>query len=384
MLVIIMGTVAGHLMIMGLLLPVLPLYAKTFGVGDAMLGLVITAFGIGRLLIDIPAGLLAERVGRKLLMFGGPLLIAVASIGCALTESYFWLIVFRFLQGVGAGAYMTAAMVVCADLSTPETRGRIMALYQSALLVGAGAGPAVGGLLAARLGYESVFWLSMVIGLVSATYTLLRARETKQSDRHGESHSLRLFVPILKSPALMIALLVSLGVFMTRSSAFMQLMPLLGNERYQLGPEHIGYGFVLLAAANFLMLPTAGRMVVRYGTMPLVVGACVGLAIGMSLAALANSVVMFFVAMTILGLASGLEGPSLSSYAAAHAPDGRFGPTMGAMRFTGDIGYVLGPVLLGALVDHTTLGYSGALLVAAALLILIGAVFALMAQDHGR
>ncbi len=378
----IMGTVAGHLMIMGLLLPVLPLYAKTFGVGDAMLGLVITAFGIGRLLTDIPAGLMAERYGRKLLMFGGPLLIALASIGCALTDSFFWLVVFRFVQGIGAGAYMTAAMIVCADISSPETRPRIMALYQSALLIGAGSGPAVGGLMAAHFGYESVFWFSMVIGIVSATATLVRFRETKKAPRQHEDHSLKAYLPVMRDPRLTVALLVSLGLFMTRSSAFMQLLPLLGAERFQLGPEHIGYGFVLLAGANLVMLPTSGKLVSKFGTVPLVVAASLGLAFGMALAAFTHSVVLFFVSMAILGLASALEGPSLSSYAVAHSPGGRHGPTMGAMRFVGDLGYVVGPVLLGALVDQFAFGYGGALLVAAAILLLIAAAFAIVAKEH--
>ncbi len=381
-LVVIMGTVAGHLMIMGMLLPVLPLYAKTFQVSDAVLGLVITVFGIGRLLIDIPAGLLADRLGRKALLFGGPILIAVGSIGCALAESFHWLLAWRFMQGLGAGAYMTAATIVAADVSSPETRGRIMALHQSALLVGAGSGPAVGGFLAARYGYQSVFWVSMGIGLASATFTLWRYRETRRKPRHGEDHSLRAYLPVLRSPALRVALLVSLGLFLTRSSAFMQLLPLSGAERFRLGPEHMGIGFALLAGANLMMLPTAGRWVARIGTVPMVVMACIGLAAGMALAALTSSILLFFAAMILLGLASALEGPSLSSYATAHAPDGRYGPTMGAMRFVGDLGFVTGPVLLGALVDFTTWGYRGALLTAASLLVLVAFVFATGARER--
>jgi|LNFM01.1.fsa_nt_gb DHA1 family multidrug resistance protein-like MFS transporter len=380
-LVVIMATVAGHLMIMGMLLPVLPLYAQTFGVSDAVLGLVITAFGIGRLLIDIPAGLLADRLGRKVLLFGGPLLIAVGSVGCALATDFSWLVAWRFLQGLGAGAYMTAAMIVAADVSSPETRGRIMALHQSALLVGAGSGPAVGGFLAAHYGYQSVFWVSMAIGLGSATFTLWRYRETKRTARHAEDHSLRAYLPVLANPALRVALIASFGMFLTRSSAFMQLLPLSGAERFKMGPGHMGIGFALLAAANLSMLPYSGRLVQRIGTVPMVVMACVGLAAGMALAGLTNSIFVFFIAMIVLGAASGLEGPSLSSYAVAHAPGGRFGPTTGAMRFVGDLGFVVGPVMFGVLVDNTTWGYRGALLVTAAILVVIAALFASFAKE---
>lgn len=380
-LVVIMGTVAGHLLIMGMLLPVLPLYAQTFEVSGATLALVFTAFGIGRLLIDIPAGLLADKLGRKVLMIGGPLLIAVGSLGCAVAESFAWVVVWRFLQGLGAGAYMTVAMIVAADVSRPETRGRIMALHQSALLIGAGSGPAVGGFLAHSLGYQSVFWVSMAIGLASATFTLWRYRETKAPAAHGQDHSIRAYLPVLQNPYLRVALIVSLGLFLTRTAAFMQLLPLSGAERFRLGPAHMGVAFALLAAANLMMLPVSGRLVNRIGNVPMVVMACLGLAAGMVLAATTGSILVFFVAMVVLGLASALEGPSLSSYAVGHAPEGRYGPTMGAMRFVGDLGFVIGPVLLGALVDHTPWGYRGGLLAAALILVAVAVVFALLGRD---
>ena len=91
---------------------------------------------------------------------------------------------------------------------------------------------------------------------------------------------------------------------------------------------------------------------------------------------------IFFLAMILLGLGSSLEGPSLSSFAIAHSPNGRYGPTMGAMRFAGDLGFVVGPVLLGALVDHTSIGYRGALLVAAAALVVIAATFLAVARER--
>jgi DHA1 family multidrug resistance protein-like MFS transporter len=380
-LVVIMGTIAGHLLIMGMLLPVLPLYGKTFGVGDATLGLVITAFGIGRVLIAIPSGLIAEKLGRKVLMVGGPLLIAVGSIGCALADSFGWVVAWRLCQGIGAGAYMTTAMIVAADVSSPETRGQIMALQQSALLIGAGSGPAVGGLLASQFGYESVFWVSMAIGLASATFTLWRYRETKRQPRHGEDNSLRAYLPVLRSPAMRLALIVSLGLFLTRSSAFNQLLPLAGEQRFQLGPGEMGLGFAMLAAANLLLLPYAGKLVGRVGMVPMIVMSCLGLAAGMALAGLSTSVVMFFVAMVLLGVASALEGPSLQSFATAHAPGERFGPTMGAMRFVGDLGFVVGPVLLGALIDNTSWGYGGALVASAVVLTGVAVLFGALAKE---
>jgi MFS family permease len=140
-------------------------------------------------------------------------------------------------------------------------------------------------------------------------------------------------------------------------------------------------GFAMLAGANLVLLPMAGRLVQRFGTVPLVVLACLGLAVGMALAAWTQVPSLFYVAMVVLGLGSALEGPSLSSYTIAHAPNGQYGPTIGAMRFAGDLGFVLGPVLIGAAIDATGVGYGCALWAAAAVLVLIAVLFLSLARE---
>src|SRR3989304_4589007 len=70
-LLILCVTTAVVMMGQGVISPVLPLYAQSFGVGTAMIGLTITVFGAARLLVNLPAGVLSERYGRRLLLFGG-------------------------------------------------------------------------------------------------------------------------------------------------------------------------------------------------------------------------------------------------------------------------------------------------------------------------
>jgi MFS family permease len=83
----------------GIISPVLPLYAQSFGVGTAMIGLTITVFGAARLVMNLPAGFLSERYGRRLLLVGGPAVTALGSLAGGLAPTFGWLIASRFVAG---------------------------------------------------------------------------------------------------------------------------------------------------------------------------------------------------------------------------------------------------------------------------------------------
>ncbi len=376
-LVVIMGTVAGHMMMMGMLAPVLSLYSKSFGVAEWAVGLIITAFGVGRLLMDLPAGLMAERYGRRLLVWLGPAVVGVASLGAALATDFWWLVFFRFVQGLGSGMYMTVATVVCADLAAPGQRARIMALYQTALLIGAGLGPTVGGFMAQHFGYQSPFWLSLAIGMGAALYALLSFEETRspaaQAAHHD--HSLRAYAPLVRNPVIAVALIVNFGVFMTRAAGQWQLLPLAAHQRFGFDTASIGLAITVMTLANLAILPFAGGLVDRHGTVRCVVGTTLVTTAALALAALGDAPWTFWVAMAALGAATGLQGPAIATYSVDHAPGGRFGPSMGLLRFAGDMGFVIGPLALGAAVDLTGFGYSGGILINAALIALSGVLF---------
>jgi MFS transporter, DHA1 family, multidrug resistance protein len=384
-LAIIMVTVAGHMLMMGSLAPVLSLYAKTFGVSEWAAGLVITIFGLGRLAVDIPAGLFADKMGRATLLWLGPAIAAAASLGAALADDYTLLIAFRFLQGVGSGIYMTVASIVCADPSTPRTRGRIMALYQAAILAGAGLGPAIGGMLAESFGYRAPFWLSLGIGVAAALCArfLYVEKPRARPAGHGDHGLSALWAVIVIAP-LAVVLLINFGVFFTRSGGQWSMLPLLGHERFGLAPGDIGLALTLSALANLAVLPFAGTAADRFGRTPVIVLSTALCAASLLLIAVAPSPWLYWTGFALLGAATGFNAPAIAAYAIDHAPGGRYGATMGVMRFAGDVGFVAGPVLLGLAVDVLRVGYGGAVAINAALVGVSALAFLLVAREARR
>ena len=88
--------------------------------------------------------------------------------GAALAVDFTSLLVWRFLQGVGSGVYLTASLAAMADISPPNRRAMNMALYQSSLQLGASFGPAVGGFAAHYFGFASVFWFYAGVALLAS------------------------------------------------------------------------------------------------------------------------------------------------------------------------------------------------------------------------
>ncbi|MBT5850571.1 MAG: MFS transporter, partial [Acidimicrobiaceae bacterium] len=91
----------------GVVSPVLPLYAKDFGVSATMVGLTLTVFALARLIVNIPAGLIADRFGRRILLVGGPVITSIGMFGSGQADDIWELLVWRFIAGGGSAFFMS-------------------------------------------------------------------------------------------------------------------------------------------------------------------------------------------------------------------------------------------------------------------------------------
>ena len=112
-----------------------------------MVGLTLTVFALARLILNVPAGLIADRFGRRLVLIGGPILTSIGMFGSG-HNSIESLLVWRFVAGAGSAFYMSGALIYLIDIAPPDRRARYVATNQWALSVGVALGPGVGGLIA--------------------------------------------------------------------------------------------------------------------------------------------------------------------------------------------------------------------------------------------
>ena len=158
----------------GVISPVLPRFARSFDVNATLVGFTISAFGLGRMLMNLPVGLLADRFGRRLLLFGGPTVTALSSAACALTPDFWSLVGLRFISGMGSAMFMTGALIYITDIADASNRARFISLNQGSLLLGVSLGPVLGGFVAQWFGLRAPFWAVAVLAGACAVWAFAR------------------------------------------------------------------------------------------------------------------------------------------------------------------------------------------------------------------
>ncbi|MEE9417247.1 MAG: MFS transporter [Acidimicrobiales bacterium] len=346
----------------GVISPVLPLYAVSFGVSTTMVGATVTAFGLARLVTNIPAGVVADRRGRRILLIGGPLVTAVGMFGSGMSTTIWTLLAFRFVAGLGSGLYMTGAQIYLLDIAEPHERGRFMATNQGALLVGVGFGPALGGLLADVYSLTTPFFVVAIAAVVTAVYGYLRLPETLTADDLAGSFQRSGRAPsrfaLLRSSNFLALGMVSIGVFSVRAGVRQTLVPLQLTQELGVEVAELGVLFTALGLIGIVLIWPAGWATDRFGHKLVIVPTALLISTGIGIVAFADSLTVFIVGLTISAFGSSITGPAPAAYVAELVADDQRGAAMGLYRTFGDIGVVVSPVLSGVVADTVSIPFA--------------------------
>lgn len=371
-------TMAGQ----GIISPILPLYAETFQVNVALVGMAVSSFGLARLLLNLPSGLAAGTFGRRPVMLAGALVFAAANLFAGLAGDIWSLIFWRFVCGAGSAAFQTVGHVVVADLSTPENRGRLMGYYEISFLAGVSLGPTVGGFMADWFGYASPFFLVAVLSAVGAIWTLLGIPETRP-ERRADARPGRGFRPsALLRPELFALFVAAMSMFLARSGSMLSIAPLVASQRGGLTAAQIGIVFTGMTLTQMVLVPFTGPLADRIGRRRMLVPCLLVTAVAILALAAAPNGWGFIAFGLLMGLSSALGGPALPAYAADVAPAiGGAGATMGLYRTYGDVGMLIGGPALGWIADQAD--YEAALGANAALMVVAAALFWVLSRHLG-
>ena len=372
----------------GAMVPSLPLYAQSFGVPASAIGMAVAVYGLARFVVALPSGQLADRFGRRPTIALGGLLSAAGNLWCAVATSYPEFMLARFVAGAGAGFVITTGQVVLADISSPETRGRTISLYQGTFIFAVGIGPFPGGLLAERFGLAAPFWFCGIAALCVAAIAWLAVAETRdlkplQAGATRPSASLSDQLRLLTTlPGFRLVSVLSLVSAIVRTGGLFAIMPLLANEKLGLSVSRIGFAMMMGSVAGLFTSYPAGWLADRYGRKAVIVPATLLTSVSMLIYCFAPNYAVFMAAAILWGMASSAGATAPAAYAADTAPPGMNAAAMSTFRMMADAGYVIGPILLGIIADIG--GASAAMIAGSAMLVAIGIVFGLLAPDSYR
>lgn len=380
---------------LGFLTPILPKFVQAIGINPSqigtMVGLVISAYGVARAAMDLPAGGLAHRWGRRPLLILGPALAAISALGMGLATQYWQLVLFRLLQGIGSALFSVAAIIVIGEISTPSNRGQYLSLYWGSLLIGSSLGPTLGGFVGQYLGYRAPFFCFAGLASLATLWNFLRLPETKEKrlpdvspslDNPSIQSSASNYTPLYKNLNFVLICAVTLFTLITLSGNQTTLLPLLGYERLHLREGQVGLAFTLIAAMQFAFVLLAGRLSDRLGRKTIIVPGGIITALGLVLFVQSHSYWFFLLSAVVLGIGRGFGGAVPTAYVADIASPQNYERTMALFRTVSDIGFVVGPVLLGWLKDTNGLDFP--FFLAAGLLLTSIICFAVFAKETIR
>ena len=373
----------------GAMIPSLPLYAQSFGVAASAIGLAVAVYGLARFVVAIPSGQLADWLGRRPTIALGGLVSGVGNLWCAWAASYPEFIVARFVAGAGAGLIVTTGQVVLADITTPEVRGRTIAIYQGTFIFAVGVGPFPGGLLAEHYGLPAPFIAYGILALVAAVVAWFAVPETRNfasvtgGSKPAAPVAYGTQVRVLtRHIGYVLVSIISLMQAVVRTGGLFSIIPVLASARLGLSVATIGFGLMLGSVAGLIAAYPTGWLSDRFGRKAVIVPSTLVTGLSMLLFCVAPSMLWFMVACIVWGVAISVSGASPAAYVADSAPPGMNAAAMSIYRMTADAGYVIGPLALGLIVDLH--GPVTALMTGSALLLAAGLAFALLAPETHR
>ncbi len=161
----------------GVVSPVLPQYARDFGVSISAATFVITAFSLMRLVFAPASGLFIQKIGERRVYLTGLLIVAVSTGACAFAQTYWQLLLFRSLGGFGSAMFTVASFGLMIRISPQDARGRVAGLFSSAFLIGSVGGPVLGS-VTAGLGLSAPFAIYGVALLLAAGVVFVKLRHS--------------------------------------------------------------------------------------------------------------------------------------------------------------------------------------------------------------
>lgn len=364
----------------GMLLPTLPMVARSFGVAPEVAAQGVTALLLGRTLSLFPAGYVVDRFGRRTSMVAGSLIVLAGLLTTALTPWFVLVLVGQGLVGVGEGLWSLGREIAAVEQIRAEQRGRVIAAFFGVSSAGATIGPVVGGMLTDWAGYAAVFvaagLFAIAVCAISLTYrdAPTVARRASAAAAHGR-RGLRPFAAI--APGYVTTFqVVMFTTFcaMLRSTAVQSLLPVYVVSDLGYTASDAGYLFGVTGVIQLLMIVPTGYISDKIGRKAAVVPAASLAAAAFAGFALSSGPLGLTVSAVILGISSGLAIGAMTSFTYdIVAPDAR-GSVQAFRRSIGEIGAFSGPILGGLIAGASHAGVAFAafapLHLASALLVL--------------
>jgi len=349
-LLIIFLTIFVNLIGFGIIIPLLPFYAQTFGASPLTIGLLFAIFSLCQLIAAPALGDLSDRYGRRPVLIFSLLGTVVSFVMLALAHTLTLLFLARIVDGLSGGNISTARAYV-ADVTEPKDRARAYGLIGAAFGLGFILGPALSGVLA-KVSYTAPIWAAAGLTLVATAMAWLWLPETVHRTQAGTGNPFRYLPELLRRPILRRVLVIDF-VYWFAFAIFQTTFALFAAIRFGFDAPRTGYFFAAFGVLGAVVQGGFIRPVVRrLGDRSTFMLGLAFAVVGLVLAALTHSVSMFALTLVPVAVGMGLGHPTVSSIVSRAARGDEQGRVQGAASAVESLGRTLGPVWGSASLQH--------------------------------
>jgi len=347
--------------------PLLPEITQDFGISIFMAA------------VDLPAGILADRVGFRRLSFIAVVLLVVSSIIGLLSPTVEVLIVARVGSGIGVGILATVILSALSSTAGGRNRGKVMSLFHVANNTGIALYPFVGAIIGILIGWRATFAATAVLAVVASAILLplllrFNLATDGRSKRDGSDPS-RILHGRRRATALAS---INFGVtanMIHRHGFRNTILPLYAATALGLGGLSIATAIALMSVAGLFVATPGGMLGDRIGRRRVIVAGLTAVAVGDLVFILTNDLVSFLVVAAVIGLGD-FFASSQTALMSELVPSEDRTRTLSTYRFSADLGALIGPILLAGVMDLSgapmAITLASVILFSAAALALIG------------
>ena len=324
--------------------PAFPQIIKHYQLTVRQIGYLITAFTLPGIFMAPFMGILADRFGRKPILVPSMLLFGVAGFLCAVQTNYHWLLIMRFLQGMGAASLGSLNVTLIGDLFEDKKRIQAMGYNASVLSIGTASYPALGGLLA-TFDWRYVFYLPALI----LPFIILIMLFLKTPEIHRNITMTQYLGNVWKTinrKKVWGLFIVNIMVFIILYGAYLSFFPILMGARFHANALTIGLAMSLMSVTTAICSSQLARVRKKISAQRVLYFSSVLYAASLVLLSMASNWMLLIAGILLFGVAHGFFIPNIQTALVGLAPLSERAAFMSLNSMVLRIGQTLGPVLV--------------------------------------
>jgi MFS family permease len=341
--------VVGFSLMMGMSLPasLLSILANDLDPSGVLVGLVVSAWFLSRIFLELPAGIISDMIGRRRLLLFGIAMSCIGPILCSQADNIWLLIIGRGIWGLGTAFYFMNNMALLMDILPAETRGRTLGLFQGIEFVGSFIGAPIGAFLSLYMSYNQVFYFTLLLTLFSL-FIAWRSKGMKDTDVKAvrkERTPLREVLRNMGNRGIMVVCLSTLLRMFIMQGVFQTIFQLYLNQSLLLAVSMIGLILSARIAGQIISLVSAGILSDKVGRVPVLMAGFVVCGSTLFAFTLTSNFIILLVLGFIEGLGEGFGMTTLIALLTDVTPPAVRGGVVGLYRTFQDFGGFAGPIL---------------------------------------